>query len=46
VPSPPQIDAFRKLSQPAVRAYLDKEVSKEWTDKLMAAVDAYNKGKK
>ena len=44
--TPPQIDAFRKPSQPAVRAHLDKEVSKEWTDKLMTAVDAYNKGKK
>ncbi len=44
--TPAQVDAFRKLAQPAVRAYLEKDVSKEWTDKLMAAVNDYHKGKK
>lgn len=38
--TPAEIDRFRKASQPAVRAYLDAEVSKEWTDKLLAATAA------
>jgi TRAP-type transport system periplasmic protein len=36
-----EIDRFRKLAQPAVKGYLDAEVSKEWTEKLLAAA---NKG--
>lgn len=32
-----EIDRFRKLAQPAVKTYLDAEVSKEWTEKLLAA---------
>lgn len=36
-----EIDRFRKLAQPAVKAYLDADVSKEWTEKLLAAA---NKG--
>lgn len=37
------VDRFRKLSQPAVRKYLDAEVSKEWTDKLIQAADSTRK---
>jgi C4-dicarboxylate-binding protein DctP len=32
-----QIDAFRRLSQPAVRAWLDAEIGREWSEKLLAA---------
>ncbi len=35
-----EIDRFRKASQPAVRAYLEAEVSKEWTEKLLTAAAA------
>lgn len=35
--TPAEIDRFRKLAQPAVKSYLDAEVSKEWTDRLLAA---------
>jgi C4-dicarboxylate-binding protein DctP len=38
--SPAEIDAFRKIGQPAVRAYVEKEVGKEWVDKLMQAIAA------
>ncbi len=38
--TPEQIEAFRRLAQPAVRSYLDAEVSKEWTDKLYKAAAA------
>lgn len=32
-----EIDRFRKLAQPAVKNYLDADVSKEWTERLLAA---------
>jgi TRAP-type transport system periplasmic protein len=35
-----EIDRFRKAAQPAVRAYLEAEVSKEWTQKLLSAAAA------
>ena len=35
-----EVDRFRKLAQPAVKAYLDAEVSKEWTERLLAAAAA------
>ena len=38
--TPAEIDRFRKASQPAVRAYLEADVSKEWTEKLLAAASA------
>lgn len=38
--TPTEIDRFRKASQPAVRAYLEADVSKEWTEKLLAAAAA------
>ncbi len=38
--SPAEIDRFRKVAQPAVRTYLEAEVSKEWTEKLIAAAAA------
>ncbi len=37
------VDRFRKASQPAVRKYLEAEVSKEWTDKLVQAADSTRK---
>ena len=41
--SPAEIDRFRKLAQPAVKTYLDADVSKEWTEKLIAAAAATRK---
>lgn len=41
--SPAEIDRFRRAAQPAVRSYLDAEVSKEWTDKLISAAAAARK---
>ena len=38
--SPAEVDRFRKMSQPAVKAYLDHDVSKEWTEKLLKAADS------
>jgi C4-dicarboxylate-binding protein DctP len=38
--TPAEIDRFRRLAQPAVKSYLDAEVSKEWADKLLAAANA------
>jgi tripartite ATP-independent transporter DctP family solute receptor len=37
------IDRFRQASQPAVRKYLEAEVSKEWTDKLLNAANSSRK---
>jgi C4-dicarboxylate-binding protein DctP len=34
------VDRFRKMSQPAVRKYLEADVSKEWTEKLVKAADS------
>jgi tripartite ATP-independent transporter DctP family solute receptor len=36
--TPAEIDRFRNLAQPAVRKYLETDVSKEWTEKLVKAV--------
>ena len=41
--SPAEIDKFRKLAQPAVKAYLDADVSKEWTEKLLKAANSSRK---
>jgi tripartite ATP-independent transporter DctP family solute receptor len=38
--TPAEIARFRSLAQPAVKSYLDAEVSKEWADKLLAAANA------
>lgn len=38
--SPAEIDRFRKLAQPPVKAYLEAEVSRDWTDRLLAAAAA------
>ncbi len=35
-----QIDAFRRPAQPAVRAWLDAEIGREWSEKLLAATAA------
>lgn len=42
--TPAQIDAFRQLAQPAVRAWVEREVGREWVDRLFAAVAAYKSG--
>jgi C4-dicarboxylate-binding protein DctP len=34
----PEVDAFRKLAQPPVRAFVEKDVGKEWVDRLFAAI--------
>lgn len=41
--SPAEIDRFRKLAQPAVKSYLDADVSKEWTEKLLKAANSTRK---
>ncbi len=41
--TPADIDRFRKLAQPAVKAYLEAEVSRDWTDRLLAAAAAARK---
>lgn len=41
--SAPEVDNFRKIAQPPVRAYVEKEVGKEWVDKLMASIEANRK---
>jgi C4-dicarboxylate-binding protein DctP len=41
--TPAEVDRFRRVAQPAVKAYLDAEVSKEWADKLLAAANAARK---
>jgi C4-dicarboxylate-binding protein DctP len=38
--TPTEIERFRLLAQPAVKSYLDAEVSKEWADKLLTAANA------
>lgn len=39
-----EVDVFRKAAQPAVRKYLEADVSKEWTDRLIkAAADTASK---
>ena len=38
--TPSDIERFRRLAQPAVKSYLDAEVSKEWADKLLNAANA------
>ncbi|TFZ07377.1 DctP family TRAP transporter solute-binding subunit [Ramlibacter henchirensis] len=38
-----EIDKFRQASQPAVRKYLEADVSKEWTEKLLAAANGSRK---
>ena len=38
--TPTDIERFRRLAQPAVKSYLDAEVSKEWADKLLTAANA------
>ncbi len=35
-----EVDKFRQLAQPAVRTYLEADVSKEWTERLLAASKA------
>ena len=41
--TPAEVDRFRKAAQPVVRKYLEAEVSKEWTDKLVKAADSTRK---
>jgi C4-dicarboxylate-binding protein DctP len=33
----PQIDAFRQKAQPAVREWLEREIGREWVEKLLTA---------
>jgi C4-dicarboxylate-binding protein DctP len=41
--TPAEMDRFRKLSQPVVRKYLEDDVSKEWTTKLVNASNSARK---
>jgi hypothetical protein len=36
--TPTEIAAFRKIAQPPVRAFLEKDAGKTWVDGLMNAV--------
>lgn len=38
-----EIDRFRQIAQPAVRKYLETDVNKEWTDKLLQAAGSARK---
>lgn len=35
--TPAQVDAFRQKAQPAVREWLEREIGREWVEKLLAA---------
>ncbi len=39
--TPDQVAEFRKLAQPAVRAWVEEQIGKEWVDKLFTAIDKY-----
>jgi TRAP-type transport system periplasmic protein len=41
--SPAEVDAFRKIAQPPVVEFVNREVGKEWVDKLFAAIAATRK---
>lgn len=41
--TPAQVDKFRQQAQPAVRAWVEEQIGKEWVDKLFAAIEAYKK---
>jgi TRAP-type C4-dicarboxylate transport system substrate-binding protein len=43
VPNAAQIGEFRKLSQPPVRDWAEKEIGKPYVDALFKAVDATKK---
>jgi C4-dicarboxylate-binding protein DctP len=38
--TPAEVGQYRAIAQPVVRAYVEKEIGKEWVDKLMAAIEA------
>jgi C4-dicarboxylate-binding protein DctP len=41
--SPAQVEPFRKLAQPPVVEWVNKEIGKEWSDKLLTAVQQQKK---
>ncbi len=41
--TPDQIAVFRKMAQPAVRAWVEEQIGKEWVDKLLAEIEKYRK---
>jgi C4-dicarboxylate-binding protein DctP len=43
VPTAAQVGEFRKLAQPPVREWADKEIGKEYVDSLFKAIDATKK---
>lgn len=43
--APEQVAAFRNKAQPAVRAWVEEQIGKEWVEKLFSAVEAYKKEK-
>ena len=43
--SPEQIEVFRKAAQPAVTAWVEEQIGKEWVEKLFKAIEDYRKGK-
>jgi len=42
--SPEQVAAFRVKAQPAVRAWVEEQIGKDWPNKLFTAIEAYKKG--
>lgn len=43
VPTPAQIGEFRKLAQPPVKEWAEKEIGKDYVDKLFKAIEANRK---
>ena len=41
--SPEEVAVFRETAQPAVRAWVEEQIGKEWIDKIFAAIDEYKK---
>jgi TRAP-type C4-dicarboxylate transport system substrate-binding protein len=43
--APEQVAAFRSKAQPAVRAWVEEQIGKEWVQKLFTAIENYKKEK-
>ncbi len=41
--TPAEVAEFRKMAQPAVRAWVEEQIGKEWVDKLFSAIEEYRR---
>jgi tripartite ATP-independent transporter DctP family solute receptor len=41
--SPGEVAKFRKMAQPAVRAWVEEQIGKEWVEKLFSAIEEYRR---